>query len=192
MHSNLANLPSTVQDKFQKIAGANTNSPKYVDVGLPAIPTIDVLDSVTESLLLTYTGPTGNSSSPNVLFNDDELLEKINSANGFTVNNWGAIVTSASGTPTAQLVLEVGLRTATDTVTRICGWMTANVASPDAVRFGVWDLEQFFQLKKEQHWNQDQVGFQQYVLTNLNFRVQNHAAGSCNISNAVIELTLHF
>lgn len=151
-----------------------------IDLGVPQI----------ERIMLMAVGPTSNGSQPNFLFNDDDLLQKINSANAFIINNWSVVATGVSGTWGIETQLEVTMQSPTDTVVRICGWQYENIGSGDAVRLGQYGLGCYFDLKRGDHWNFGSNSFQDFVLTNLNFRGQNHVSGTGNYSNLVIDLSL--
>jgi len=189
----LAKIPAIVNERIQRFAGSSQPTLQFIDVGMPALPIYDIQSREQESLLLTFTGPTAIAGSPNVLFNDDDLLERINDAKAFSIDDWSCIVTADTGPWVAQVQPEVQLRTPNDTVVRMAGWMTATVNSPDAVRYAVWGLRNYFDLEKA-HWNQSQGEFENYSLENINFRVQNHSGGATDgtLSNVVIAMTLYY
>ena len=155
----------------------------------PIQPTWDLGRFQEERIGLFNVGPTAASAEPQVLFNDDALLAKLNSARRIRFNGWSVASTGATGTWAIQTNLEVNLAGTAVTIVPIAGWQFDNIGAGDAVRQAVYDLNFVLDLEAE-HWNEATNEFQDLRITSLLFRGENHVGGTGSYANVYIDLSL--
>lgn len=177
-------------NRMQKITGnPSAQYPKTFSLG-DIVPMWNYGRPYEENLTLFFVGPTANSDEPSVLFNDDELIAKINGASALRINGYGCLATGGAATWNVQSILELNLSSATDTIATPVSERYDVVGAGDLVRLTVMNANRVFNLRQTA-FNNDAIQFQSVDVTSLLFRGERHTgSGTGTFSNLTIDISL--